>query len=298
MKPTSQIIIFILAILTSMASAQAQSPREELKQMVEQLQKTPTDNALREKIIKLAQEVKPAPAVPEEAQRREGRAKFAFKSAKSNDDYLSSAREYEEAVRVAPWIPGYYSDLCTIYEKAEKYVEAKRHCEFSLIGLTDPSQVNEIKQRIAGLEFGIEKVVVEKQRAAREAASAQSAADAKARAAEERRKNSIEGYWFGSNNSQEDTKPSFWIERVGESLVLRNAPEANIIMRDFFDVQVTETSVRMKLLFPGSTAVIQVVLNLRDGYLVGTNTNLGMEAKGSSNATRAARYIRKPWPAN
>ncbi len=55
--------------------------------MVEQLQKTPADNALREKIIKLAAEIKPAPAVPEEAQRREGRAKFAFKSAKSNDDY-------------------------------------------------------------------------------------------------------------------------------------------------------------------------------------------------------------------
>ncbi len=140
----------------------AQSPREELTQMVEQLQKTPTDNALREKIIKLARTVKPAPAVPEEAQRREGRAKFASKNAKSNDDYLSSAREYEEAVRVAPWIPGYYSDLCTIYEKAEKYVEAKRHCEFSLIGLTDTAQVSEIRQRIAGLEFGIEKADVKK----------------------------------------------------------------------------------------------------------------------------------------
>ena len=157
MKPFSQTIIFMLAIFTAMASAHAQTPREQLNQMVEQLQKTPTDNALREKIIKLAQTVKPAPAVPDEAQRREGRAKFAFKSAKSNDDYLSAAREYEEAVRVAPWIPGYYSDLCTIYEKAEKYAEAKRNCEFSLIGLTDPAQVNEIKQRIAGLEFGIEK---------------------------------------------------------------------------------------------------------------------------------------------
>ena len=157
MRPASQIIILALVILTSMASAQAQSPREQLNQMVEQLQKTPTDNALREKIIKLAREVKPAPAVPEEAQRREGRAKFAFKSAKSNDDYLSAAREYEEAVRVAPWIPGYYSDLCTIYEKAEKYVDAKRNCEISMVGLSDPAQVSDIRQRVAGLEYGIEK---------------------------------------------------------------------------------------------------------------------------------------------
>ena len=70
MKPVSQIIILALAIFTSMASAQAQSPREQLQQMVEQLQKSPTDNALREKIIKLAQNIKPTPAVPEEVERR------------------------------------------------------------------------------------------------------------------------------------------------------------------------------------------------------------------------------------
>lgn len=138
-------------------SAYAQSPREQLNQMVQQLQQTPNDNALREKIIKLSTSIKPAPAIPEEALRREGRAKFAFKSAKSNDDYLGAAREYEEAVQVAPWVSGYYLDLCTIYEKAEKYAEAKRNCQLSLIGLSEPSQINEVKQRIAGLEFGIEK---------------------------------------------------------------------------------------------------------------------------------------------
>ena len=148
----------ILAFLLPVCGyAQTASPREELKQLIEQLQKTPTDSALREKIIKLAVGIKPAPAIPEDALRREGRAKFAFKNAKSNDDYLGAAREYEEAVLLAPWVSGYYSDLCTIYEKAEEYAEAKRNCELSSIGLTEPSQVNEIKQRIAGLEFGIEK---------------------------------------------------------------------------------------------------------------------------------------------
>lgn len=157
MKTTSKLIIFAITPLFMAANAHALTPREELSQMVQQLQKNPSDNTLREKIIKLAQRIKPAPAIPEDALRREGRAKFAFKSAKSNDDYLGAAREYEEAVRVAPWVSGYYSDLCTIYEKAEKYIEAKRNCEFYLTGLSDPSQVNEVKQRIAGLEFGIEK---------------------------------------------------------------------------------------------------------------------------------------------
>ncbi len=77
-------LIFILAILTSMANAHALSPREELAQMVEQLQKTQTDNALREKIIKLAGGVRPAPAMPNAALRHE-------KSARSQRGHEKSA---------------------------------------------------------------------------------------------------------------------------------------------------------------------------------------------------------------
>ncbi len=157
MKALKAVGSFLLVTVALGANVNAQSPREQLAQMVAQLQKTPADIALREKIIRLASEIRPAPAVPAEAERREGRAKFAFKTARSNDDYLSAAREYEEAVRVAPWIAGYYLDLCTIYEKAERYVEAKRNCQFALFGLTEPAQTSETRQRIAGLEFGIEK---------------------------------------------------------------------------------------------------------------------------------------------
>ncbi len=156
MKTTRQFIILILTILTSMASVHAASPREELTQMVEQLQKTPTDNALREKIIKLAASIKPAPAIPDKAIEFEGRAQFAFKSAKSEADFITAAREYENAIAAAPWVPGYYADLCTIYEKASRFEDAKRNCELYLVGLTDPAQMTDVKRRIAGLTFGIE----------------------------------------------------------------------------------------------------------------------------------------------
>ena len=82
MKRTTHIIIFAIALFAFMVSAHAQSPREQLTQMVEQLQKTPSDNALREKIIKLAREVKPAPAVPEEANRAFVRGNVFQKEAK------------------------------------------------------------------------------------------------------------------------------------------------------------------------------------------------------------------------
>ncbi|MGB9080664.1 MAG: hypothetical protein WCD00_05145, partial [Desulfuromonadaceae bacterium] len=128
---------------------------------VEQLKKTPSDNALREQIIKLVPTLKPAPALPDAAITFEGRAQFAFNSAKSENDFLVAAQEYEKAVAAAPWVPGYYADLCTIYEKAGKFEAAKRHCGFYLTSLTDPAQITDVKRRIAGLEFGIEKALVE-----------------------------------------------------------------------------------------------------------------------------------------
>lgn len=65
------VIVFIctLELVVSQLSY-AQSPRDQLTQMVEQLQKTPTDNALRERIIRPAVELMPAPAIPEHARER------------------------------------------------------------------------------------------------------------------------------------------------------------------------------------------------------------------------------------
>jgi len=156
MKLTIKLLALFFGVLMLANIANAESPREQLKQMVEQLQVNPSDDALREKIIKLAQKMKPAPAVPDEAIEFEGRAQFAFKSAKAESDYLAAAKEYEKAISVAPWVSGYYSDLCTIYEKAGKFEEAKRNCEFSLVGLADAAQITDIKRRIAGLKYGIE----------------------------------------------------------------------------------------------------------------------------------------------
>jgi hypothetical protein len=153
----TRVLAFLVIALLMVNTSLAQSPREQMQQMVEQLQKSSNDNVLRERIIKLAPTLKPPPALPDAAVSFEGRAQFAFRSAKSEDDFLAAAREYEKAVAVAPWVLGYYSDLCTIYEKAGKLEDAKRHCGFYLIGLTDPAQVTDVKRHIAGLEFGIEK---------------------------------------------------------------------------------------------------------------------------------------------
>ncbi len=161
-------MLFAIALASGLFSV-TYCQGQDLAQLTAQLQKTPTDNALREKIIKLAATMKPAPTVPDEAIKYEGRAQFAFKNAKSESDYISAANEYEKAVAAAPWVPGYYSDLCTIYEKANKYEDAKRNCGFYLVSLTDTNEITDLKRRIAGLDYGIEQA--QKAKAQAEAAA-------------------------------------------------------------------------------------------------------------------------------
>ncbi len=71
--------------------------------MVEQLQKTPNDNALREKIIKLGAEIKPAPAIPEEARRSFVEGVTIVKSAKEPSSQKLAIESFNEALKIAPW---------------------------------------------------------------------------------------------------------------------------------------------------------------------------------------------------
>lgn len=117
MKYSGQIIISISAIVTAMTYALAQSPREELTQMVDQFQKTPSNNVLREKIIKLAGGMKPAPVMPDAALRHTERGALTIKSATTKQDYIDAAQAYEQASLIAPWAGDIYRHLGTIYEK-------------------------------------------------------------------------------------------------------------------------------------------------------------------------------------
>ena len=81
----SRIALLVMTVAIFLAielSVNAQSAREQLDQWVTQLRTNPGDNALRERIIKLAQEIKPAPAVPEEARRPLVQGNSAFQDAK------------------------------------------------------------------------------------------------------------------------------------------------------------------------------------------------------------------------
>lgn len=103
MTSSSKRLIVFLTCVALAASAYAQSPREQLQQMVEQLQKAQNDNALRERIIKLGVEIKPAPAVPEEAREPFVMGGRVLKKASDPAEASKAVDLFTQALNVAPW---------------------------------------------------------------------------------------------------------------------------------------------------------------------------------------------------
>jgi len=85
-------------------NAPAASTRDRLQQLTAQLQKSPDDQALREKIIALALTMNPGPATPDAATMAEGAAEYAFKNAKTNSDFSGAAKQYGKALLRALWL--------------------------------------------------------------------------------------------------------------------------------------------------------------------------------------------------
>lgn len=263
MKITSQLFIAAFAFLTLATSAYAQSPREQLNQMVQQLQQTPGDDALREKIIKLAQDLKPALAVPPKAKRAFVMGGTYQKEAKSSEDFGLAVKAFQDASTAAPWWGDAYYNLSVALESAKRYDEAKS--ALTLYLLTKPKDAEQAQERLYAID-------AKKDLAARAITSAASAV-------EERKKSSIEGDW-----SEENGNPFLRIERIGESLVVKSAAALNGVTYSFSEARITEKSlgVTVTILLNGSSipgmGTARAELELRGDNLVGTwDTRLGVK---------------------
>ena len=192
MKTTGKFIIFIITFLALAAIAQGQSPRE-------QLQKAPNDNGLREKTIKLATSIKPAPAIPEEANRAFVKGNVFQKEAKDASGYELAITSYRNALRIAPWWGDAYFNLAVALETAGKFDEAIASIRNYMASVSAGSaEAREAQNKIYALE------------AKGELAAKQAAITAQV----ERQRPSVEGHW--SINGMLD----FQIVRNGEVFTL------------------------------------------------------------------------------
>lgn len=166
---------------------------------------------LREKIIKLALNIKPPPAIPDEVIGYEGRAEAAVQYAKTPEDYLDAAKEYKNALRIAPWVASYYFNLAVVFEKAGKPNEAIQNLKIYLLAEPNASDAREVYKKIKGLEYLIEK-------------------KARVEKAEKEKKGSLEllsGKWkasflFKGLYQRPDLTPSRWAPLSGRANVLVN----------------------------------------------------------------------------
>jgi len=113
---------------------------EKLKHCVADLQKTPGDTALREKIIALSLMLIRPLEVPADAKRHISRGVAAVEDAKTPEDFKDACKEFQQATTLAPWLGNAYRNLAIAQDKAGMYDESLASLRLYL--LTKPSAVD------------------------------------------------------------------------------------------------------------------------------------------------------------
>ena len=164
------LMIGLMVVASFSAHAQSSNPQQTLNQYVSDLQKNPNDYALREKIIRHVQTMKPKPAVPEEAKRHLARGKAALRGAKEARDFQDAAEEFKKALLYAPWLAEGYYNLGVIQDKAGHYDDAIKNLKFYLIATPKAPDAEKVKELVYEIEYRKEKAAKDKEAASRKAA--------------------------------------------------------------------------------------------------------------------------------
>jgi ankyrin repeat protein len=160
----------VAAVFLPAAVTVAQSPNSQqtLNQYVTDLQKSPNNTALREKIIKLAQQVEPI--IPKEANRHYIRAGVFAQQAENPADIDAAINEYQQALALAPWWGDAYYKLALALITAERFDEATTNLQLCLLTNPEAKIAAEVQNQIYTIE-------VQKERTAKRNAEAAAATE-------------------------------------------------------------------------------------------------------------------------
>jgi len=143
----------------------AQSMRDSLNQYVAALQQNPNDNTLREKIISLSLRIKPAPAIPDDANEKLVMG-TTFRDGK---EYELAIKNLKDALLIAPWWGEAYKELGLTLEFAEKFDETIT--VFQLYLKTNPGEEMLVNTKNEIAKVKAKKEIAAKKKAAEEANS-------------------------------------------------------------------------------------------------------------------------------
>ncbi len=148
MKTTNLIILIALISFSTMLQAK-ESAVTQLQTLTLELQKTPTDNALREKIIKLVGKTKPD--IPEDAQKHFVEGMTISQMAKTPEQQKMAAQSFTEALKFAPWWSDAYYNLGASQELSEQYDEAEKTFGLYLLFNISKKENRDVQNRIYAL---------------------------------------------------------------------------------------------------------------------------------------------------
>ncbi len=102
---------------------------------------------LRVFLADMANKIGTLPPPPTAALKHEQAAQRLYVNAHTRSEMLDVAAEYEQALRIAPWVSAYYEDLATLYELAGSHARAHR---FALMYLaTNPPDRQSFENQMA-----------------------------------------------------------------------------------------------------------------------------------------------------
>lgn len=131
--------------------ASAANTRASLAALTAALRTNPSDAALREKVIKLAATLAPAPAIPEQARRAMVKGAVFQKEAKDDDGYAKVEAAYRRATDLAPWWADAYYNLSIAQELRKDYLGAQSSLRFFLLA-APPSEARDGQDRLYRME--------------------------------------------------------------------------------------------------------------------------------------------------
>lgn len=192
MRPIRKSLVLVFTTLALGSNVtipgHAQAAREELQQFSAQLQKTPSDSALREKVIKLAETLKPPPAIPEEARKPFVMGAALLKKASGPADAAKAAEWFTTAIEIAPWFADAYYNRAVARETAGQFSEAMDNLKTYLLFKLPAQERREVQDKIYALE-------VDAQLAATKKVEEEKVRLAAAVAERERARPTVEGIW-------------------------------------------------------------------------------------------------------
>jgi tetratricopeptide (TPR) repeat protein len=267
-------LLIVLSTVQLRAQNFALSPREQLQQYANQLQKNPSDDALREKIIKLGLTLEPKPNTPPKVQELLGRGGQAFEDAKkaisvgntsdANRELAVAVDSFAQASLLAPWVANYYLNLASAFDATKDYTKALKNYEFYLEASPDAQDADTVRQRVGALKYEMEK-----QQAADAAVQAQRQAEldaerARERAAEQAREQA----------QREDQQRLANLDPMVRSLdgavyQSRSDRRGRIFMWTIGSYRITESA----RLIDGTTTNASYLIEGRQFYIPWTNTN-------------------------